>query len=131
MNRRYEIAEEFLNIFERMLVREKIDLDNDDISADISSMFEIIASNLLSRSNIYFDGAIDLVWKIRKSCQVEFQGKLWVGNYETQWLEPFRALVTDKRVTKQGIWITIWFDSEKAEGELLTAFNFIAEERSN
>lgn len=114
-----------------MLVREKIDLDNDDISADISSMFEIIASNLLSRSNIYFDGAIDLVWKIRKSCQVEFQGKLWVGNYETQWLEPFRALVTDKRVTKQGIWITIWFDSEKAEGELLTAFNFIAEERSN
>jgi hypothetical protein len=114
----YRNANDFLIIFERLLAREKFDLE----TTDISFLFIVIAENLLLDKSGYFDGATGLITKIRKTRQIEFNGKMWVGDNKTQWLEPFSALVTDKRITKQGIWIKIQVGDDKAEGDLSDAF---------
>ena len=85
---------------------------------DLSLSFETIAGNLIE-SPFWFDGLIGLNAIVRKSRQIVFEGKMWtakdVGN---QWLEPFRATVTDKRITKQGIWVKIQVGEYFGEGEL-------------
>ena len=92
-------------------------------------MFEVIATHLLvespERKYCWYDGVNGLSASIRKLHQVEFVGEMWVGNIGNttkQWKEDFRATVTDKNVTKQGIWIMIWVGSSQAEGRLETAF---------
>lgn len=114
----YRNAADFLIIFERLLAREKFELEE----TDISFLFEVIASNLLTESKVYFDGATGLSAKIRKARQIEFIGKMWVGNHNKQWLEPFSAMVTDKRITKQGIWFNIRVGEAENEGNLSAAF---------
>ena len=114
----YRNANAFLLIFERLLAREKFELEK----TDISLLFEVVASNLLSDKDGYFDGVTGLHTKIRKSRQVEFLGKMWVGGNKTQRLESFSALVTDKRVTKQGVWVKIQVGEDEAEGNLSGAF---------
>ena len=114
----YRNANAFLTIFERLLAREKIELEK----TDISFLFEIVASNLFSESRVYFDGVINLSAKIRKFRQVEFDGKMWIGKDNKQWLEPFSAIVTDKRITKQGVWLKIIVGEDQAEDELSNAF---------
>lgn len=57
--------------------------------------------------------------KIRKQRQIVFDGKMWTAkDAQKQWLEPFEAIVTDKRLTKQGIWIKIRVGEYSGEGEL-------------
>lgn len=49
-----------------------------------------------------------------------FEGKTRVGNLTTkQWLEPFGAIITDKRITKQDLWIKIRVGDYEAEGDSL------------
>jgi hypothetical protein len=54
---------------------------------------------------------------------------MWIGGNQTQWKELFRARVTDKRRTKQGLWITIWVGKDRAEGDLFTAFSLIKDNK--
>ena len=116
------LALSFENVFQRLLFHEAVTLDN----PEVSSMFEVIASNLLggspAREGQYFDGAVGVVSTVRTSRKVEFQGEMWVGGDGTQWTEPFRTTVTDKRSTKQGIWVTITVGSDRGEGGLFSAF---------
>ena len=123
MNNRRNLASQFQTTFERLIAGEKLDLCN----ADVSLMFEIIATNLLSempeRKDVYFDGAVDITSTLRKSHQIEFRGEMWVGGNQTQWKEPFQAVVTDKRITKQGIWVAFRVGSDRAEGNLPAAFD--------
>ncbi len=68
-----------------------------------------------------FDGAVNLSAKIRKSRQIIFEGKMWIlGDKNTgDWLESFEATVTDKRITKQGLWIKIRVGEYEDEGDVL------------
>ncbi len=117
----------FENVFQRLLFYEVVALDN----PEVSSMFEVIANNLLggssARKGQYFDGAVGVVSTVKTSRKVEFQGEMWVGGDGTQWTEPFKTTVTDKRSTKQGIWVTITVGSDRGEGELFSAFGVTQE----
>jgi len=112
----------FENVFQRLLFCEVVALDN----PEVSSMFEVIANNLLgalpARKGQYSDGAVGLVSTVKTSRKVEFRGEMWVGRDGTQWTEPLLTTVTDKIFTKQGIWITIIVGSDRGEGELFSAF---------
>ena len=115
-------AKRFESVFQRLLSGENLDLYQEGLSTS----FEFIAANLLggvpARKFAWFDGVAELTATVRKSRQVEFKGKMWVGDdSRMQWQEDFRATVTDKRMTKQDIWITIWIGADKAEGTLLAA----------
>lgn len=119
------LANRFEDVFHRLLFGENFDLYEEKVSL----MFEVIAANLLAdvpdREHCWYDGVVSLRANIKNARQVEFKGEMWVGNSgdgKKQWKENFRATVTDKRVTKQGIWIILWIGSDRAEGELLTAF---------
>jgi hypothetical protein len=110
------------NVFQRLLYHESVALED----PEVSSMFEVIATNLLgqsaARKGQYFDGAVALAATVKTSRKVEFQGQMWVGGNRTQWTEPFTATVTDKRSTKQGIWIAITVGSNRGAAELFSAF---------
>ena len=98
---------QFENIFFRLLNREKLDLD--DLGA--SPMFDTIATYLMAEVPgsfwVWYDGLASLEAHIRKARQVEFVGEIWVGDDHKQLKETLRATVTDKRITKQGIWIVL------------------------
>lgn len=103
-----------------MLNRERIELYENELSF----LFEVIAGNLIDCS-LTFDGATGLTSRIRKKRQIVFEGKMWVvkdGNGWNEWLEAFGAIVTDKRITKQGIWIKIWVGDYVGEGNLSDDF---------
>jgi len=77
--------------------------------------------NILLDCSYTFDGITGLVSRKRKSRQIVFEGKIWVVK-NSDWdeaLEPFKAVVTDKRITKQGLHIKIWFGEEIKEGDVL------------
>ena len=119
------LEKHFANVFQRLLIGENLNLYEENVSF----MFEIISKHLLAdapgRKYCWYDGVSELSASIRKLKQVEFTGEMWVrniGNTTKQWKEDFRATVTDKNVTKQGIWIMIWVGSSQAEGRLETAF---------
>ena len=55
----------------------------------------------------------------RKQRQLEITGQMWVAdNSKKQWQEPFFARVTDKRLTKQGMWLRVKIGEYEVEGEL-------------
>jgi len=89
---------------------------------DLSELFEFIATKLLcdspSRKAHYFDGVVRLAAIVKTPRKIEFQGEMWVGTGQDQWTESFKAVVTDKRVTKQGIRINLRIGSDQAEGEI-------------
>jgi len=86
-------------------------------------LFEAIAGNLIE-SPLWFDGAVGLTSKIRKPRQIVFEGKMWVAkDAQKQWMEKFKAIVTDKQITKQGIWIKISEGEYIGKGDLLEFFN--------
>ncbi|HQU82922.1 MAG TPA: hypothetical protein PKY59_07355 [Pyrinomonadaceae bacterium] len=104
-----------------MLGGESIDSDNVEIELSL----EVVMNYLLDCAYT-FDGITGLTSKKRKPRQIVFEGKIWVIKNCTKWdemLEPFRAVVTDKRITKQGFHIKIWFGEEIKEGNLLEIFN--------
>lgn len=124
MDKGRTLANQFESVFQRLLSGETLDL----YEQDLSFLFWVIATYLLAetpdREYCWYDGVDGLAANIRKLRQVEFNGEMWVGDDEgRQWKEEFRARVTDKRVTKQGIWITLWVGSSRAEGELSDAFD--------
>jgi len=115
-----DLAIRFEDIFQRLLAREKLDAHE----KELSEFFEFIATRLLgdfpSRKGHYFDGAVGLAATVKTVRQVEFQGEMWVGANQDQWTEPFQATVTDKRTTKEGIWIVVQVGADRAEGEVMS-----------
>lgn len=100
--------------------REKLEV----YEQELSFLFEAIAYRLID-CPLTFDGVTISVSKIRKSRQIVFEGEMWVlrnSNENKEWFEPFGAIVTDKRITKQGIWIKIWVGDYSGEAELLRKF---------
>jgi hypothetical protein len=86
---------------------------------DLSFLFEAIAG-ILIESPFWFDGAVGLTARIKKKRQVIFEGKIWTAkDAQKQWLENFEAIVTDKRITKQGLWIKIRVGDYVDEGDIL------------
>ena len=122
MDKNHAAADRFEDIFHRLLAGEAIDL----YGKGVSSLFEAMATKLLAevpeRKSVWYDGIDGLAVRIRKSHQVEFRGEVWVGDHQRQWKEDFQAMVTDKHEKQQGIWIILSVGSDKAEGELSTAF---------
>ena len=117
-----KLASRFENLFQRLLARESIDL----YAEDLSSMFEVLATNLFSgtpnREGCYFDGVVGLTSMLRSPRKVEFGGEMWIGRDRKQWREQFQATATDERSTKQGIWIVLQIGDDRAETELFSAF---------
>lgn len=114
---------QFENLFYRLLKREELDI----YDSGLSLMFDVIAAYLMADVPgslwIYYDGLASLETHVRKARQVEFTGEIWVGDdNRRQWKEALRATVTDKRITKQGIWIVLQIGENRAEGELADAF---------
>jgi hypothetical protein len=121
----HSLALSFESVFHRLLFFEDVALD----TPEVSSMFELIATNLLAgtagRGHQYFDGAVSLSSKVRTSHKVEFQGQMWVGGEGTQWMEPLKATVTEKNEKgsrKRKVSITISVGGDRATGELFSAF---------
>lgn len=118
MDKHHSLANRLEDVFQRLLAGKQLDLYGEGVS----SMFEVIAANLLAevpaRKFMWYDGVADLTARVRKPHQVEFRGEMWVGDGKRQWQEDFRATVADKRATRQGIWIMLWLGLDKAEGEL-------------
>jgi hypothetical protein len=119
---REELVIQFEELFLRLLAREHVDL----YAAGLSYTFEVIAGTLLGaspgRERCFFDGVVGLRAQVKSPRKVEFQGEMWVGSDREQWKEPFRATAVDKRMTKQGICITLAVGSDRAEAELSSAF---------
>lgn len=117
----------FETVFHRLLSGEELDF----YAEGVSSTFEVIAKNLLAdvagREYHRFDGVSGLTSRVRKARQIEFAGEMWVADDNAMWKENFRARMTDKRLTKQGIWIMLWIGEDKAEGDLSTAFDLVDE----
>lgn len=87
----------------------------------MSFLFEVAASRLIDCSQT-FDGITGVVFRIRKQRQIVFTGKMWTlqdGKDAGDLLEPFEAIVTDKRITNQGLWIKIQVGECYGEGDLL------------
>jgi hypothetical protein len=125
MSNRNDLANQFVDVFERLLAREKLDL----YEKDLSLLLRVIAGGLLydlpHRTYEYFDGVENLTAKLRKSRQVVFEGEMIVGNNndKKEWTtEDFQAVVTDKRITKQGVWFKVRVGSDEGEGALSSAF---------
>jgi hypothetical protein len=115
-----DLAIRFEDIFQNLLAREKLDAHE----KELSEFFEFIATRLLgdfpSRKGHYFDGVVGLAATVKTGRQVEFQGEMWLGGNQHQWTEAFQATVTDKRITKQGIWIVLQVGADRAEGEVMS-----------
>lgn len=104
-----------------MLNREKIEAYEEELSF----LFEAIAYRLID-CPLTFDGVTISISKIRKSLQMVFEGKMWVlrnSNENKEWFEIFSATVTDKRITKQGIWIKVRVGDYLGEGSLEDIFS--------
>ena len=115
-----DLAIRFEGIFRRLLARENLDA----YVKELSELFEFITYRLLgdfpSRKGHYFDGVVGLAAAVKTARQVEFQGEMWVGCNQDQWTEPFHATVTDKSITKEGIWIVVKIGPDRAEGEAMS-----------
>jgi hypothetical protein len=108
-----------LEIFERLLNREKLD----SYEKELCLLLEVIALNFID--SLTLDGITNLSSQIRKPRQIVFEGKMRVlrnSNENKEWHEPFKAVVTDKRITKQGIEIKIWVGDYYGESELFSEF---------
>jgi hypothetical protein len=113
------LAEQFTYIFERLINREKIE----PYEEELSLLFAVISQSLIDYP-LRFEGLSYLTSKIRKSRQIVFEGNIVAEEDYGEWndrIEPFNAIVTDKRITKQGIWIKIWVGEYVGEGELSEA----------
>ena len=110
----------FENAFERLIAGQNVDL----YGAGLSSEFEGVAWWLFAkhRPDVWYDGVDLLQARRRKARQVEFGGAMWVARDRDQWLEPFRARVTDQERTRQGLVVAMRIGSFSAEGDLLEYF---------
>ena len=116
---------QFENIFYRLLAGEKLGIHENRVSF----LFNIIATHLMAeipaREYHWYDDVVSLEARIRKTRQIEFTGEMWVMSQDKgkdSGKEDFRATVTNKRITKQGIWIVLQIGEDRAEGNLSDAF---------
>ncbi|GAA5484772.1 hypothetical protein [Haloferula sargassicola] len=89
----------------------------------INLWMQAVADQLFgaARPYCYHDGLHGPECRRRKSKQIEFTGEMWIGDDSgDQWTEPFWARITDKRLTREGIWIQMEVGEFSAEGDLLT-----------
>ena len=119
---RIDLARKFEVVFRRLLAREEVDLYAEDMSLMWAAVAGTLFGNLAERKWCYFDGVINLVSRVMAPLQVEFTGDMWVGEGRGQRTEAFHAIVTDKTITKQGIWFVVKVGANKAEAELWSAF---------
>ena len=80
--------------------------DFDFYGAGLSAIFERVAQTLLNkqRPGYWYDGVINPVISSIDDQSVEFTGDMWVGdvnNVRTQWVEPFRSVVSRGRTDTQ------------------------------
>ena len=87
---------------------------------DLSNLFEFVARRLLPGC---YDGVVNLTATVRKARQVVFRADMWVLGNAGGRVEPFQAMVTDKRNTKQGLWIVVSVGRDRAEAEAATVFD--------
>lgn len=91
---------------------------------ELSFLFEVIADRF-TNCPLALDGLTIYKANSRKRRQIIFEGKMYVlrnSNQKKEWFEPFKAVVTDKRITKQGIWIKIQVGDYFGEGDLFEVF---------
>ncbi len=85
------------------------------------SSFEWIAGKLFDEvrdRGIWFDGLAGETFAKRKNRQLEVDGKMWVADSKTQWLEEFHCRITDKTITKQGLEIDMRVGNYRAVGDI-------------
>lgn len=103
-----------------MLDHEKIELFEDELSY----LFPKIAQQIIDYP-LRFGYLSYVNSNIRKSRQIVFEGNMVseedYGNWNDR-VEPFKAIVTDKRITKQGIWIQISVGDYQGEASLNEIF---------
>jgi hypothetical protein len=115
---RADLVKQFEDIFARLLAGEK----SDPHEGDLSSLFEVMATTLLAEPcGVSFDGVSPMWVKRRSPRKLEFVGDMWILGGRGDATRPFRATAVDKRMTKQGICITLAVGEDKAEAELSTA----------
>lgn len=117
-NMESEASTNFVNNIEKLLLGEEVDLYESGISASFeyacSSLFESIRER-----GIWYDGITNIEIRRRKRKQLELTGHIWVAKGASkQWLESFHAVVTDKRVTKQGMWLSVDIGEYHSEGNI-------------
>jgi hypothetical protein len=84
----------------------------------------MVAQNLIDYP-LRFDYLSYLTSTIRKKRQIVFEGNIVSEEDFGEWndrVEPFKAIVSDKRTSKQGVWIKIWVGEYSGEGELFSIF---------
>jgi hypothetical protein len=122
MNPNLDVAAQLAGIFQHVRAREKLT----PYEQDLNGLFEILTTRMLSdlphRRGQYFDGAVGLVATVRSPRKVVFEGEMWIGQNTEQWTEPFRFTITDKRITKQGLYLAVSVGCDKAEGDLASMF---------
>lgn len=116
-----DLATKLETAVRQLLAGEEVDLYAEDMSVAWEGIAGSLLGALPNRAGCYFDGVVNLAARKRKQGQVEFTGNMWVGDGQRQWTEPFLARVTDKTVTKQGIWVAISVGTDKAQAELWSA----------
>lgn len=87
----------------------------------LSKLFVIIAQSLIDHP-LRFDYLSYVNSTIRKNRQIVFEGNIVSEEDYGEWndrVEFFKAIVTDKRITKQGICIKIWVGDNFGEDNLL------------
>ena len=115
---RADLVKQFEDIFVRLLAGE----NSEAHERGLSFLFEVMAITLLSeRCGISFDGVSPLRAKRRSPRKLDFTGDMWILGGRGESKRSFRATAVDKRITKQGIWITLSVGYDKAEAELSTA----------
>lgn len=104
-----------------MIDREKIDLYEDALS----ELFPRIAQKLIIYP-LRMEYLSYVKAEIRKQRQIVFEGNMVSEEDFGDWndrIESFSAIVTDKRITKQGIWIKIQVGEYSGEGDLFEIFD--------
>ena len=112
-----EAIQKFISNIERLIAGEPVDLYKSFVNATLERIGTALHYNF-REPGIWYDGSSDLIARKRKAKQIEFSGTMWVMQDKKSWREPFIAIITDKRVTKQGFSIIMKVGDCKGEAIL-------------
>lgn len=107
----------FTQIIDKLLVNQT----NSGYERELNSLLEYACCSLFYeiRKGYWYDGVTEMRVSKRKQRQLEIKGQMWVAqDSKRQWQEPFFARVTDKRITKQDVWLKVKIGEYEADGEL-------------
>lgn len=108
-----------LDLFSKMLNSPRPAIDEREFSVILEGFATWLFSDCKSR---WYDGAVEIEWRRRKSAQVIVSGQMWVGDDQSQWKEPFKLTLTDMRGTKQDIIAVMKIGEYENDAKLLFAF---------